>query len=68
MTPLQELVSFSLPYVKTRPISERSKLLDAAASVFEGPIAECLKSESVCYRNAEAHQMKLEKLLQEAAR
>ncbi len=68
MTPLQQLVTFSLYYVKTRPIAERAALLDAAASVFDGPIAECLRSEAVCFRNAEAHQMKLIQLLQEVAK
>lgn len=68
MTPLQELITFSLSYVKTRPVADRPALLEAAASVFDGPIAECLRSEAVCYRNAESHQMKLTQLLQEAVK
>ena len=68
MTPLQQLVSFSLYYVKTRPIAERAVLLDAAASVFDGPIADCLRAEAECFKSAEAHQMKLTQLLQEATR
>ena len=68
MTPIQQLVFFALPHVQSRPTSERADLLDAAAGCFDGPIAACLRAEATCHRSAEAHQMKLTELLQEAAR
>lgn len=68
MTPLQQLIAHGLRATDSVPSSMRIKLLKAAITHLPKQAADCCRAEIVCLRNAEAHQLKLIKLLQEVAK
>jgi hypothetical protein len=66
MNPLQQLVSLGLLKIREVPVERRPILLEKAATILDGEIANVCKAEALCLRNAEKNQTTLEQILKEA--